>query len=186
MARRSFWTVWPLNCSQFSLNNRHREKADYVTVHYILPPDLRRKIADIRQYIKFREDESIPIHDDLLIPARQRLKSRHPPIILLQLFEDGFDAKAVWIGEWDSKGLQSPFFEFGKDVKSELQLPRKAWCSLNRLRTGHGRCNFLMNKWGFKNDPSCQCGATQQTIEHIWSECPELRYTGELQDIKPS
>ena len=48
------------------------------------------------------------------------------------------------------------------------------WSSLNRLRTGTGRCKSLMQKWGFNEDgqTTCECG-NEQTIKHLLV-CPIL------------
>ena len=37
--------------------------------------------------------------------------------------------------------------------------------TINRFRTGQGRCNHLLHKWDF--DPSCSCGHPEQTMTHI-------------------
>ena len=48
------------------------------------------------------------------------------------------------------------------------------WSSLNRLRTGTGRCKSLMQKWGFNEDgqTTCECG-DEQTMKHLLV-CPIL------------
>ena len=49
-----------------------------------------------------------------------------------------------------------------------------AWSSLNRLRTGTGRCKSLMQKWGFNEDghTTCECGG-EHTMKHLLV-CPIL------------
>ena len=64
-----------------------------------------------------------------------------------------------------------------------FNLPRKSWIILNRIRTGQGRCNHLLHKWGYKSDASCSCGAREQTIAHILNDCPERRFPGGLDVI---
>ena len=54
-------------------------------------------------------------------------------------------------------------------------LPRQAWLKLNRLRTGVGRFNAEMWRWGLSKSPACDCGADQQTANHIITECPLYR-----------
>lgn len=34
-------------------------------------------------------------------------------------------------------------------------------------RTDHGRCGYHLHKWGFKDNPVCDCGNGKQTINHI-------------------
>ena len=38
---------------------------------------------------------------------------------------------------------------------------------LNRIRTGYGRFNANMNQMGLSPSASCECGATDQTAQHI-------------------
>ena len=54
-------------------------------------------------------------------------------------------------------------------------LPRQAWVKLNRLCTGVGRFNAGMWRWGLSKPPACDCGADQQTANHIITECPLYR-----------
>ena len=54
---------------------------------------------------------------------------------------------------------------------SDLQ--RQAWVKLNRLRTGIGRFNADMWKWGLSKSPAS--GADQQPANHIITECPLYR-----------
>ena len=48
------------------------------------------------------------------------------------------------------------------------------WSSLNRLRTGTGRCKTIMQKWGFNEDGQtmCECG-DGQTMKQLLV-CPIL------------
>jgi hypothetical protein len=54
-------------------------------------------------------------------------------------------------------------------------LPRKAWVRLNRLRTGVGRFRSSMHRWGLAANAACECGAENQTADHIISSCPIYR-----------
>ena len=53
-----------------------------------------------------------------------------------------------------------------------MGLPRAAWVKLNRLRTGVGRFHSSMHKWGLAPSPSCECGASEQTADHVLTACP--------------
>ena len=53
-----------------------------------------------------------------------------------------------------------------------MSLPRAAWFKLNRLRTGVGRFHSSMHKWGLAPSPNCDCGASEQTADHVLTACP--------------
>ena len=52
-----------------------------------------------------------------------------------------------------------------------MGLPRTSWVKLNRLRTGVERFHSSMYKWGVAPSPNCECGASEQTADHIISTC---------------
>jgi hypothetical protein len=52
----------------------------------------------------------------------------------------------------------------------------KIWCKLNRFRTGHGKCNNILFHWNIRENPSCECGAEKETIQHIVEECPLTKF----------
>ena len=56
-----------------------------------------------------------------------------------------------------------------------MGLPRAAWVKLNRLRTGAGRFHLSMHKWGLAPSPNCECGASEQTADHVLTACPIYR-----------
>ena len=49
---------------------------------------------------------------------------------------------------------------------------KAAWVKLNRLRTGVGRFHSSMHKWGLAPSPNCECGASEQTADHVLTMCP--------------
>ena len=51
-----------------------------------------------------------------------------------------------------------------------MDLPRSSWVRLNRLRTGVGRFQSSMHNWGLAPTPNCECGAVEQTADHILYE----------------
>jgi len=50
-------------------------------------------------------------------------------------------------------------------------LPRTAWVQLNRLRTGVGPFPFYLYKWGMASCAACECGAEEQTVDHLVLQC---------------
>ena len=56
-----------------------------------------------------------------------------------------------------------------------MGLPKTSWVKLNRLRTDVGRFyskNGVHEKWGLAPSPNCECGANDETADHIVSTCP--------------
>ena len=53
-----------------------------------------------------------------------------------------------------------------------MGLPRATWVKVNRLRTGVGRFHSSMHKWGLTPSPNCECGASEQTADHVLTMCP--------------
>ncbi|KAJ8897529.1 hypothetical protein PR048_002876 [Dryococelus australis] len=92
--------------------------------------------------------------------------------------------REYWQQRWTESNISSPLFTFGEERKDEFMLDRKLKCTLNRLRTGHGRCNSMLNKWRLRDDPSCPCGHGDRTIRHLLLECPQLSYPEPNDDIK--
>ena len=41
------------------------------------------------------------------------------------------------------------------------------WSTLNHLRTGIGRFNYCLSKWGLRSSSSCSCGPIDQTADHV-------------------
>ena len=54
---------------------------------------------------------------------------------------------------------------------------------LNRIRTGHGRCNACLYKWKVSDSSECDCGATEQTIPHIVLLWPLRYFDGDYIEI---
>lgn len=146
-----------------------------------------RQQALLRDYRKVTTNPNIPLHHDLLTPAITRLRSRKPPISTAKhLHENGFDIREQWKIGWLESSIVSPIFDFDSHTSTshEFNLPRKTWCNLNRLRTGHGRCNEMLHKWNLTDNPSCECEEPHQTTDHILFDCPILSYQGNIEDLR--
>ena len=53
-----------------------------------------------------------------------------------------------------------------------MGLPQAAWVKFNRLRAGVGQFHLSMHKWGLAPSLNCECGASEQTADHILTACP--------------
>ena len=56
-----------------------------------------------------------------------------------------------------------------------MTLPRTAWVRLNRIRTGVGRFRSCLYKWVMASSSACECGAEEQTVDHVVRQCPTYR-----------
>ena len=64
-----------------------------------------------------------------------------------------------------------------------MSLTRIAWVKLNRLRTDVGRFASSMHKWGLASSAKCECGASEQTADHIILTCPTHRGPQGIMDL---
>lgn len=84
------------------------------------------------------------------------LINKKPTHLSLKKFNDNVTISFTpnFISDWKMAreiGINSQLFDFNKHTSQALdfKLPRKLWCNLNRLRTGHGNCNEMLFKWGY-------------------------------------
>ena len=150
----------------------------------IQPAGLRRLGATLSLANRGNLDPDHILYDQLTRPGDlryERLRSRHPFVpaalgLLANMSELGFRA-TQWIDHtWNTEYTNSPsrlrdFIPKAGTRPLGLGLPRAAWVRLNRLRTGAGRFHSSMHKWGLAPSPNCECGAPEQTADHIISEC---------------
>lgn len=152
------------------------------TISNITPPELRRQDATVREWRKLHQQnypQDLPIHDVLNDLPSTRLRSRKP---IWHNMPDN-NIMEQWRQNWKSapvkhQGILDPTIRL-----PGFNLKRNQWVKLNRLRTGHARCNAMLFKWGLHDSPACDCGAPLQTAEHIVQECPLRKYAGSAQDV---
>ena len=78
----------------------------------------------------------------------------------------------MWLVEWQpSTSRLHEYIISPSKCCPGSDLPQQAWVKLNRLRTGVGRFNTDMWRWGLSKSPACDYGADQQTANHIIMEC---------------
>ena len=53
-----------------------------------------------------------------------------------------------------------------------MYLLRSSRIRLNRLRTGVGLFHSTVHRWGMASTAACECGAEEQTADHIIISCP--------------
>ena len=102
-----------------------------------------------------------------VIIRREQLRLTSSRLVSLLLLHVG--------AQYSAGAYTSARIEVRSDPDPGSDLPRQTWVKLNRLHTGVGRSNADMWRWCLSRSPACDCGADQQTANHIITECPLYR-----------
>ena len=115
-----------------------------------------------------------------------RLRSRYPFVPAAPNLLDNLAILSIRASEWTSHKWKTEYCENASRLRAfvpetgarpvGMGLPRAAWIKLNRLRTGVGRFHSSMHKWGLAPSPNCECGASEQTADHVLTACPIHRH----------
>lgn len=143
----------------------------------ITPPHIRRQTAAYNSWHKFHSlPNSFPILSYFPETKIPRLKSRKP--FWSHCFSNLIkNDKEIWRTEWNACIITNK--DLIKDPANRVpgfDLPRKIWSVLNRIRTGHGRCNSMLFKWNSVDSPNCECGEVEETIDHLVTRCPIYKF----------
>jgi hypothetical protein len=140
----------------------------------ICPPDIRRTAISNRDRAIQQTDNRHPLYGH--IPPRNRLPSRKS---FLAIPKDSVGhspsfRETLWLERWNKLPNNSDLASRGIVPSESLapgnQLGWAVWRSLNRLRTGAGRCNSLLQQMKITQDNKCKCGQ-KQTMKHLL-QCP--------------
>ena len=111
-----------------------------------------------------------------------RLRSRRPFVRGARNLLDNLARLGIRASEWINHKWNAEYRENASRLRAfvpgisarpvGMGLPRAAWVKLNRLRTGVGRFHSSMHKWGLAPSPNCECGASEQTADHVLTVCP--------------
>ena len=111
-----------------------------------------------------------------------RLRSRRPFVPAARNILDNLARLGICASEWTNLKWKTEYCENASRLRAfvpqtgsrpvGMGLPRAAWVKLNRLRTGVGRFHSSMHKWGLAPSPNCECGASEQTADHVLTACP--------------
>lgn len=150
----------------------------------ITPHSIIREEAAIKECQRISANTGLPIVADIeTAPTDLRLISRNPFWCFYRNARNMTDYKSRWREWWQNVS------EANKDIITDpsheisgQELPRHVWVKLNRIRTGHGCCAYMLHKWNFTDSPNCECGSIQ-TMEHIWRDCTIHRFNGSMADI---
>ena len=111
-----------------------------------------------------------------------RLRSRRPFVPAARNFLDNLARLGIRAFEWTNHKWKTEYSKNASRLRVfvpetvarpvGMGLPLAAWVKLNRLRTGVGRFHSSMHKWGLAPSPNCECGAFEQTADHVLIACP--------------
>ena len=127
---------------------------------------------------------------------QERLRSRRPFVPAARNLLDNLARLGISASEWTNHKWQTEYCEnafrlrvFVPETGAKpvgMGLPRVAWVKLNRVRTGVGRFHSSMHKWGLAPSPNCECGASEQTADHVLTTCPIHRVPHGARDLTVS
>ena len=111
-----------------------------------------------------------------------RLRSRRPFVPAARHFLDNLARLGIRACEWTNHKWKTEYCENASSLHAfvpgtgarfvGMGLPRAAWVKPNRLRTGVRQFHSSMYKWGLSPSPNCECGAFEQTADHVITACP--------------
>ena len=111
-----------------------------------------------------------------------RLRSRRPFVPAAQNLLNNLARLGIRVSEWTNHKWNTEYCENtfrlrifvpGTNARPVgMGLTQAAWVRFNRLRTGVGRFHSSMHKWGLAPLPNCECGAFEQTADHVPTACP--------------
>ena len=110
-----------------------------------------------------------------------KLRSRRPFVPAARNILDNLARLGIRVGRLGNHKWKTEYCENASRLRAfllrtgarpvGLGLPRAAWVKLNCLRTGVGRFHLSMHKWGLAPSPNCECGASEQTADHVLTAC---------------
>ena len=113
---------------------------------------------------------------------QMRLRSRCLFVPDARNLLDNFARLGIHASEWTNHKWKTEYCKNASRLRAfvpktgsrpvGMGLPRAAWVKLNRLQTGVGRFHSSMHKWGLAPSPNCECGASDQTADHVLTACP--------------
>ena len=150
----------------------------------IQPAELRRQGATFSLANRSSLDPGHILHGQLTesqAASKEGLKSRYSFAPAARKLFHNLSELGIRAAQWTNLTLDT---EYSKSMSAlgvyisrvnkraiGMSLTRTAWVKLKRLRIGVGRFGSCMHKWGFASSAKCECGACEQTADHIILTC---------------
>ena len=168
----------------------------------IQPAELRRMGATLSLAHRGSLDPDHILYDLLSGSSdtcQVRLRSRRPFLSAARNLLDNLARLGIRISEWTNHKWKTEYksqkqmenasrlraFVPRTDARPVgMGLSRAAWVKLNRLRTGFGQFHSSMHKWGLAPSPNCECGASEQTADHVLTACSIHRAPPEARGLR--
>ena len=106
-----------------------------------------------------------------------RLRSRRPFVLAAWNLLNNLARLGIRASEWTNHKWKTEYYKNASRLRVFLpgtsarpvgiSFPRAAWVKLNRLRTSVMQFHLSMHKWGLAPSPNCDCGASEQTADHV-------------------
>ena len=143
----------------------------------IQPAELRRMGATFSLAYRGSLDPNHILHGLLSGSSdtgQVRLRSRHPFVPGAWNLLDNLARLGIRASEWTNHKWNAEYCENASRLRAFVPEtgPQAAWVKLNRLRTGVGQFYSSMHKWDLAPSPNCECGASEQTADHVLTACP--------------
>ena len=110
-----------------------------------------------------------------------RLRSRCPFVPAARSVLNNLARLGIRASEWTNHKWKTEYCEDASRLRVfvpgtsarpvRMGLPQVAWVKLNRLWTGVKQFHSSMHRWGLAASPNCECGASEQTADHVLTAC---------------
>ena len=114
--------------------------------------------------------------------CQERLRSRRPIVPAARNLLDNFAGLGIRATEWANHKWKAEYRENASRLRAfvprtgarpvGMGLPRAAWVKLNGLQTGFEQFHSSIHRWNLAPSPNCECGAAEQTADHVLIVCP--------------
>ena len=171
-------------CRQITGCLRPTPTDNLYTLAGIAPPEIRRRVASMKERQRQVEDIRHPLFNQA--PAVSRLTSRESFLkSVVPLTTSTPESTRVTMWEESFSSVPPMGINPREELPAGAECKWTEWKCLNRLRTGIGRCKVLLHKWGYlqdNQDLNCDCGSEPQTMEHLL-QCPLLEQACTAEDL---